>query len=252
MRLAEPGDAAWLGRFCGDSLTGTYIMSRFCTYANDYSFARCYVDRRQDAIVTALSVLDGNAVLRTGETTDYEELLLFLQMLAPQGVMTDAAAADMLQLPVVQEKQSFRFAARAASFRAVDEAPLRDIYELISASIPGSFPLTKDAYMRFLSDYMFRFHRGRARMKAILQNDRLCACALTVAESDAGAVISGVACAEDCRGKGYGKTVVCALTQALQQENKTVHVIALHDEAAAFYRRIGFRDSDRVVWLGMK
>ncbi len=249
IRLAEAADAAPLTVFCGDSLLGAYIQSRFAVYGNRYPFARCYIDRRQSEVVTALSVLEGQAVLLTGERTDSEELAALLPVLALQSVMTDAETAQTLRLPVKQEKQSFRFAGQTAAFAAQDDAPLRAVYDLISASIPGSFPASKEAYLHFLSDFTFRRQRGFARLKAITEKDFLCACALTAAECPTAAVISGVASADVCRGKGFGKAVVSALAGALQQENKTVYVIALNDSAAAFYRRVGFRDGQRIVWI---
>ena len=249
MRLTEPRDAEALTSLCGGSLLGAYILSRFFAYANDYSFAKCYIDCRHGEAVTALSVLEHSAVLVTSDKTDYEELALALPVLSVQTIMTDSAAAKRLPFPVVQTKQAFRFSGSDEVPDAENDAPMREIYDLISRSIPDSFPAEEDAYLRFLSDFTFRRSRGFARLKAVLQNGRVCACALTAAECSSAAVLSGVACAEDCRGNGFGRRVVTALAGELKKENKEVYVIALNDSACAFYRRIGFFPAEKIYWL---
>ena len=249
MRLTEQRDAEVLATFCGSSLFGSYIMSRYTAYANEFSFAKCYIDRKDSIVVTALSVLEGSAVLLTSDRTDFEELSLALPLLSVQTLMTDSNNASCLPFPVIQEKQAFRYMGSKSALEASSDAPLRDVYDLISASIPGNFSADEEAYLHFLSDFTFRRNRGLARMKTVVRNERVCACALTAAECASSAVISGVACAQDCRGRGYGKSVVTALAYELQNEKKQVHVVALNDAAGAFYRRIGFVPAEKIVWL---
>ena len=249
MRSSEAGDRDALTAFCGDSLCGAYILCRYLCYGNDYPFARCYVAFSGDMVCTAVSVLEDTAVLLSSEATDFEELQFFLPMAGIRQVMTDAATAQKLPFPVAQERQALRFAEYVDAVQAAETAPMREIYDLISTAIPGSFAQDEEAYLRFLSDFTFRRTRGHARMKAILQSDQVCACALTAAECSAAAVISGVACRAQDRGKGYGKAVVSAITSDLQKEHKTVYVIALHDKAVGFYRRLGFQDAERIVWF---
>ena len=252
IRCSKPDDGAALSAFCAKSLPGCYIFSRFQCYGNNYDFCRCYLDAADGRVKTALSVLDGAAVLLTGEQTDFEELSLCLPVLGVKTLMCEAGAASNLPYPVIQQKASFCLKTDISDAAAFDDAPMRDVYRLISVAIPGSFPDTKDAYLRFLSDYTFRKNRGRARLKAIVENDNLCACALTAAESDFAAVLSGVACRADCRGRGFGKAVVAALAHELQHEQKEVHVIALNDSACGFYRALGFQEQTRINWLDVK
>lgn len=252
IRLCKNEDSAALAAFCGNTLFGCYILSRFCCYGNDYDFCKCYVDEADGVVKTALSVLDGTAVLLTGARTDFEELALFLPVLGVHVLMCSANAAVKLPFPVLQQKTAFRLQTPLPAADACGAAPMRDVYDLISSAIPGSFPDTKDAYLRFLSDFTFRQTRGKARLKAILENETLCACALTAAESDSAAVLSGVACRADCRGRGFGKAVVSALAHDLQKEQKDVHVIALNDSACGFYRTLGFEKEDTILWLDVK
>ena len=249
MRLAEAGDIHALKVLCGHSLLGTYVLSRYCAYGNNYAFARCYVDRTDGRIRTALSILDGNAVLVTTASTDFVELAAVLPMLPLQTLMTDAAAMKELPFPVVRKKQAFCCMNSVSPAPADADAPLREVYRLISRAIPHAFPSGENAYLHFLSDFTFRRTRGLARLKVISQQDIVCACALTAAEGPSSAVISGVACLDTCRGQGFGRRVVAALTHELQQENKTVYVIALNDDAGSFYRHLGFSASETVFWL---
>lgn len=249
MRLSEPSDRAALTAFCDDSLLGAYIFCRYSCYGNDYPFARCYVDRDGDAVRTAVSVLEGTAVLLTSDATDYDELAICLPFLGIRSVMTDEETAQKLPFRCTQTRQALCFDGAATDVNAADDAPMREVYDLIAASIPDAFPKEEEAYLHFLSDFMFRRNRGCARLKAVLANDTVAACALTAAETETAAVISGVACRSDCRGKGFGKAVVSAMLADLQRDHKTPHVIALNDDAIGFYKRLGFYESNRVVWL---
>ncbi len=252
IRLCKKEDSAALAAFCGNTLFGCYILSRFCCYGNDYDFCKCYVDEADGNVQTALSVLDGTAVVLTGKTTDFEELALCLPVFGVRVLLCSANAAAKLPFPELQQKTAFRLQTPLPAADACGAAPMRGVYDLISAAIPGSFSDTKDAYLRFLSDFTFRQTRGKARLKAILENETLCACALTAAESDSTAVLSGVACRADCRGRGFGKAVVSALAHDLQNEQKDVHVIALNDSAVGFYRALGFEQEDTILWLDVK
>ena len=252
IRLCKPADLAALAAFCGNTLPGCYILSRFSCYGNDYDFCKCYVDETDGVVKTALSVLDGTAVLLTGARTDFEELALCLPVFGVRVLLCSANAGAKLPFPVLQQKTAFCLQTPLPAADACGAAPMRDVYDLISAAIPGSFPAEKDAYLRFLSDFTFRQNRGKARLKAVVENETLCACALTAAESDGAAVLSGVACRADCRGRGFGKTVVSALAHALQQAQKFVHVIALNDSACGFYRTLGFDKEETIIWLDVK
>ena len=249
MRLSEPDDRAALTAFCADSLYGTYILCRFLCYGNDYPFARCYVDRDGDRIRTALSVLEDTAVLLVSDATDYEELTVCLPLLGVKTVLTDASTANQLPFSCVKTKTVLQFDGPVLTAQAADDAPMPAVYHLIADAIPGSFLKTKEAYLSFLSDFTFRRNRGSARLKAVLMNDSLVACALTAAETDAAAVISGVACNKAQRGKGFGKAAVFAMISALQRERKSAYVIALNDSAVGFYRSLGFSESGKAAWL---
>ena len=70
---------------------------------------------------------------------------------------------------------------------------------------------------------------------------------MTAAETETAAVLSGIATDPDVRGKGFGKRVMLSLANTLQAEGKAVYVIALNDEAVAFYRHIGFEDAQKLA-----
>ena len=249
MRLSELCDRAALTAFCADSLCGAYILCRYHCYGNSYPFARCYVDCDVDTVCTAVSVLEGTAVILTGDKTDFEELGVCLPMIGIRSVMTDEESARKLPFPCVKIRQALRFDGTAPDAYAADDAPLREVYDLIAALIPNAFSQDKEAYLHFLSDFTFRRNRGCARLKTVLENDMVAACALTAAETERAAVLSGVACRADCRGKGYGKAVVHALCADLQREEKAAYVIALNDSAVGFYQKLGFHETNRMAWL---
>ena len=91
-----------------------------------------------------------------------------------------------------------------------------------------------------MSDFTYRKRRNSARIKCVRQEGGIIGCALTSAECENSAIISGVASDSSVRCKGIGKTAVLSLVDELKKENKEVYVIALNTAAEGFYEHIGF------------
>ena len=234
--------------FCKGSVPGAYLACRLLCYGFSYPFVRFWVGESGGRLNAVIGSLDGNAVVCTDETADFEELRAFLQMLGFSSVMADAALAQRIGLDGFKIKQTYRYAGSAAEALPVQhETNMKSLYALISEAIPGSFSAAEEAYLSFLSDFTFRRNRSFARLCAAEENETLCACALTAAETDDAAVISGVACRADKRGKGFGKRIVLSLCGELQKENKNVYVIALNEAAQGFYEAIGFKQTSRIA-----
>ncbi|MBQ5970138.1 MAG: GNAT family N-acetyltransferase [Clostridia bacterium] len=246
LELATNDSLPVLLPFCEGKLLGTYLACRARCYKADYDFVRIWT-AYDGGVTAAVGAMDSTAIVLADATADFEELGCFLAMQGFSSVMTDETTAARCGLTVRQTKTAFRFTGRIPPEQnAVSDADMQSVYHLIAESIPGSFAGTKEAYLRFLSDFTFRKNRGAARMCAVTEGDAVLATALTAAETDTAAVISGVAVRASERGKGYGKRVVRAMLRALALDGKTADVIALNPSAEAFYRALGFAELQKI------
>lgn len=247
LELATNETLSFLPPFCEGRLLGTYLACRAACYRTDYDFVRFWLQKAGERLTAVVGAQDSAAIVLADETADFEELGCFLSMQGFSSVMTDEMTAARCGLHVRGTKTAFRFSGFVpAQTATAHDADLHDVYRLIAESIPGSFPDTKEAYLHFLSDYTFRKNRGRARLCAVVQDNRVLATALTAAESESAAVLSGVAVRSSERGKGYGKQVVRSMLNALLSEGKTPDVIALNPSAKAFYRALGFEELQKI------
>lgn len=253
LKLADKSKADIIRSFCGNSLPGAYIACRMDCYGFGFDFLSFWLSENGGEVDCVVSSMDNCAVVLTNENTDFEELRQFIDVLGFSSVMMTSQAAQKCGFENYETKNSFVYSSESRdNYMAQDDADLKKLYELISASIPGSFENSSYAYLNFLSDYTFRKNRGRARLKALKDENTVLSCALTSAETDSAAIISGVACSEKSRGKGFGKQTVLSLAEELSLENKAVYVIALNKSAEDFYRKIGFKDYETIAEIERK
>lgn len=91
----------------------------------------------------------------------------------------------------------------------------------------------------FYTDVSHRLRHGCMRAKIIHMDEKPIACALTVAETAQAAVIGGVVCQAEYRGRGYAGAVLRALCASLQHEDKCAFLFT-GNEMVPFYRKQGF------------
>lgn len=75
----------------------------------------------------------------------------------------------------------------------------------------------------------------------ILKKQKIVAHAATYADCESIAVIGGVITDEECRGLGYGKTVVNDLTVYIQDSNKIPVLYCYNDKTIKWYESLGFK-----------
>ena len=254
LKNADINDRKELEKFLSSGIISLRILSYITAYGFVRDFLRLWYSYDENGINAVISLFENSVLVKTNEKADFSELSAFLSMLSYDTISCDAETADFLCFDDYAIKQGYVFSGEPSDFtsKSIDETHLKDVYNLISERIPDSFSDSKDAYFSFLSDFTFRARRDLARGKCIYENNILAACAVTSAETENKALLSGVAASKDFKGSGYGKNVVLSLVSELQKNGKSAYVIALNDSAQGFYEHIGFEKDSLIAYINRK
>ncbi len=248
-KLAQKEDKTKIESFCSQFPLGVKINCQMNGYGFEKDFLKLWISENETEVLSVLCVFDGSATLCAKKEADFEEIKVLLNMSGTASLCCEKSIFDLLGLEAKAEKRFFEFFGEAEVFEEVQsEGDTKQVYKLICVSIPDSFEDSHEAYLHFLSDFTFRERRSLARLKTISDGEKVLSCAMTAAESEDSALISGVACDKTQRGKGIGKKTVLTLAGELKKENKKVYVIALNDSAGAFYEKIGFKQIETVCF----
>lgn len=223
---------------------GVHIACKLTAYGTDKDFLLVWYSEDENGVNAAVLSFFGDIIICADDTADFEEIGTFITAYGYKSICGKKEILIKCGFELSDEKTMFSYTGKTceAFARVQSGADMKKVYELISLSIPGSFSSKKEAYLSFLSDFTYRERRSLARVKAVCENEKVLSCALTAAESEASALISGVASDKNIRGKGYGKKTVLSLANELSLENKKVYVVALNNSAKEFYKKIGFTE----------
>ncbi len=254
IRLADSSDLSEISVFCRGSILGTKIMCQINSYGFDRGFLWVWLCLDGERTEGVICKFEDSITLIGSFGENSEDVRTFLDMTGFSSLCSTNEALLSLGYDDTVTKKAYIYSGSYSSetFSDLSEEHYRGAYSLISRSIPDSFSETEEAYLSFLSDFTFRHRRSSARIKGYTEDGRVMSCALTSAETDTSAIISGVACDIDCREKGLGKRTVLSLVQELKSENKTVYVIALNKKAEGFYEHIGFSFKENISFFERK
>lgn len=255
IRLADTNASREIEAFCKGSLLGTRILCQIKAYGFDRDFLNvwlCYDDEVKT--VGVISKFEDSITLIYSSDDGAEEVKTFLDMIGFSSLCCTYETAHYLGYCESLTKKAYAFSGECIGEKLSDlsENFYRECYSLISKNIPDSFSDTEEAYLSFLSDFMFRQRRGLARIKGYTEDGKVLSCALTSAETENSAIISGVACEITSRKTGLGKRTVLSLAEELKSENKEVYVIALNEKAEGFYEHIGFSFKEKISFIERK
>lgn len=252
LKLAATGDENRIDEFCRSFALGIRIRCLTEAYGLSSSLLSVWLGEEDGKITAAVSLFDGAVTVLTSDDADFSELSQFLKGLSFASLCAPEETVKKLGLTADCCKNMFEYSAPLATPYEKADGDCESyqlVYQLISRSIPNSFSPEREAYLCWLSDFTYRRRRGLARLKTVSDGELLLSCALTAAECDDGAVISGVACDEKARGKHIGQRTVRTLCDELANEGKRVFVIALNDSASSFYCKTGFTFYGRVSYI---
>ncbi len=242
--------------FCKNSLLGTKISCYLSVYGFERNFCSFWIvhDDEADDIYGVILKFENSVTVLAEDIYDCGELSAFLSMTEFDELICEEELALKLDLSDFITRKSYYIDKADGLYNAenLSEQDLPEAYKLISLNIPDSFTDSKYAYLSFASDFIFRKRRGFSRIKGIKDADDVISCALTSAETDSAAIMSGVASDSTRRLTGLGKRLVLSLAKELISENKKVYIIALNKSAEGFYEHIGFNDESIIAFYERK
>lgn len=254
LKRATIDDFKAIEDFCDRDICGIKSLCQIKAYGFERDFLEIWCMKNEEEISTVIARFYDDITIASSDKTDVDQLKVFLDMFYWKTVMCSEWLCKKFQLENFTVKKAYKYLAESSDFyaEALTEDDFSCAYSLISREIPGSFKNNREAYLSFLSDYTFRERRGLARGFCTHCEGKLSSIAITSAETQNNAIISGVACDSTLRKKGLGKNTVYAIAENLMKDGKRPFVIALNESAEGFYEHIGFEFTERVAFIERK
>lgn len=251
LKSACENDLKSILSFCSDDLIGTRISCYCLCYGFDRDFFSVWLNEAEGKIKGVVTKFYDSITLECESDCNFDEIRQFVSMLGYSEIMCSEEACRAMSFKEYQSKKAYVFNGDAGECESENlfEGHYKQLYELISEAIPGSFSSGNEAYLSFLSDFTFRKNRKMARAKGLSEDGELLSCVITSSETDFAAILSGVACKSTSRKSGLGKRTVLSATKELLSENKKVYVIALNESAQGFYEHIGFKEIYNICFI---
>ena len=242
LKLAEKENLEAIIRFCDGDLLGTRIGCYCLAYGFSYDFLNIWIDESEGEIQTVIAKFYDTITVKTSAES-FDEIEDFVNMIGFNTLEMYQSVCEKSDFTTDEIKKAYIFDGISENLGAssLQEEHLRDVYELVSRNIPGSFSNTKEAYLSFLSDFTFKSRRNLARCKGVLIDSKPVSSTITAAETPTCALLSAVASASNLRGNGLGKTTVLTMVDELKNEGKKAFVVALNESAQGFYEKLGFK-----------
>ncbi len=195
-----------------------------------------------------LGMLDDTVLLEAGggEGSSWEEIAAFVRALGPRVFSCEEGAAEKLGFEpssrgeiMVLRRRDFPEVSADVEW---DPSP-REIYSLLERSKTATFHPPE--FEPFYMDLSYRTRHGAAAAACVRKNTLPASCAVCTSLTSTAAVISGVACAPEFRGRGLAGAAVLALARRLGREN--IYIFRADRENAGFYHALGFEPYGRWV-----
>lgn len=239
IRLIE-NECEELKSVCSYDVFGTRIKAYFDTYKARFDFLKVWVqlDKNENPLA-AISLMDKDMTLTCRENADFEELEFFIKMTDFASLQCGRDTLKRLHLEeslwgyIVAYDEIMPVKSDNISFN-VD---FKQMYSLIS----GVKLLGVGEYLPWLSDITYRVNHGTAIPAAIYESNSLSACAAALFITDNAALLGAVATNPQCRGKGFGSTLVKTLGNKMLENGRRVELLCKHDSIVEFYKSIGFK-----------
>ncbi|HCA04379.1 MAG TPA: hypothetical protein DEO32_00625 [Ruminococcaceae bacterium] len=220
------------------------IISMYRSYRPELAFVDYWLVMDHSLNYTGAIARNGSVfVLYLTDKSDLEEISSFMRVSGASGIICDAE----FQLDFFGKKpQTGAILVKTEPFDEPDgnivivEPGIRDAYYLIVRCADKNFrpPSFDDFYV----DVNHKLRHKTMRMYGVREGKRLVAVAMTVAESDSGAVLGAVACDPEYRKSGYGSAIVKYIGNRIIADGKAVYLHRAKNANERFYEKLGFTE----------
>lgn len=224
------------------------IISQYYSYDSSLAFVDYWtiIDDASGSVTGAISRCGTNFILFLTQNTDLNEVSSFMRIAGASSVICsgdyelDLFGSKCIKGVILKKSAPFEILDNTIDIVTPD---IKSAYDLIAKCADKNF--IPPAFDDFYVDVNHKLRHGTMRMCGVAEDDKLVAVAMTVAESNDGAVLGAVACHPDYRKNGYGSSVVKYITNLLVSENKTVYLHRAKNANQSFYNTLGFEESGR-------
>lgn len=226
-------------KFCDGDPIGTRVGSYLGAYRTKMNFAMFWEQIADGKITAAVSKIDGDMTVCVSENADFDELSEFVRIIGFATLFSQAEIFKKLKLDCVHGDILKLTGETGKDSRVTSDVEPRFLYETVCSANPDK--ALEGEYLEWLSDFTFRQRRDMLRAVGIYDGDELVSCAMTSAETETSAVISGVATKEKFRRRGLAEGCVLTLADKLKAMNKdSIFVMTESSELTKYYEHLGF------------
>lgn len=220
------------------------IISLYNSYKPELVFVDYWLTCDESGNTTGAIARNGsNFILFLTDKSDLDEVSSFMRVAGVSGII----CSGEYELELSGHKSlTGSVLVKNTPFEDIDEnlnivnPDIKSAYELIASCADDNFK--PPAFEDFYVDVNHKLRHGAMRMYGIEENGELVSIAMTVAESENGAVLGAVACSPEYRKHGYGSAIVKYITNRLVSENKSVFLHRGRNVNISFYSNLGFSE----------
>lgn len=224
------------------------IISLYNSYNPELAFVDYWmIAEKESGICTGAIARSGtNFILFITDKCDLEEISSFMRVAGASSAICDGRykleifGSKSIDGSVLMRKAPFEILDKTLDIFVPD---IKAAYNLILKCADENFkpPTFEDFYV----DVNHKLRHNAMRIYGIKENGILVAVAMTVAESDNGAVLGAVSCDPEYRKHGYGSSIVKYISNRLIEENKAVFLHRAKNANVSFYNNLGFTETGK-------
>lgn len=210
------------------------ILSQLLAYGTGERFLENWIQFEDDKPKAVISRMDGNMTIFCEKAN--EELKEFIEAVGYNIVLADKELFPQYWNGEILMKLVGKSEMKFSDDIEIDFNPtIREIYSILTECRGKGFEVPD--FDSFYPDMSHRVRHKLSRVLAVRLDEKAVACCMTSAETDSCAIISGVACLLEYRGKGYASKLVAEIVKALG--NREIFVFC-REELVGFYNKLGF------------
>lgn len=216
---------------------GAYLRC-YRTEMNDIYF---WFQESDGVITTVVSKVDGNMTVCSTESSDFDEIKEFVRIIGFSSLFMPYDDFCKIGIKPDNDGAILKYEGNSSLSdisEIVFETDMKVAYELLCRCQSESISMPD--YLPWLSDFTYKRNRNSARARCIHCDGLQVCLAMTSAETDKSALISGVVTDSNYRKRGFASALVTALSDELKKEKKAVYIMTANSNNRKFYEKNSF------------